>query len=218
MASKKISSKSELSKNDVKIVVIVVIFIVAIIIGAVEIMFLYSPKSLEAKSLQDTFDSLQVKVEEAKRVPNQIASYRTQIEQLEGKTFGDEEETPELRQEIDVPTILQIVENAAASSEMKLKSVTMDGNAAYIKGGLSIAGGTTEDGTAENTSVAFYKLGVALDVDAVSYDGLMNFLSTFEDAGYYVTTSKASLEYDKVSGAYKGPLNFYVYSLVSSKK
>ena len=189
MAGKKLNTKSELSKNDIKIVVIVLVFLLAIIIGAVEIMFLYSPKVEEAEALQQTLDSLQLKVTEAQKVPQQITMYRNRIEELEGRTSEDGEETPELRQEIDVPKILSIVENAASTSNMQLKSVMMDGNAAYIKGGIVLGNDGNTSGAVENT--AFYKLGVALQVEAVSYEGLMQFLSYVEEAGYYVTTSSA---------------------------
>lgn len=224
MAGKKINTKSELSKTDVKIVVIVLIFIFAIIIGVVEFMFLYTPNVEEAETLQQTFDGLQLRVEEAKKIPNQIAHYQREIDILEGKTTDDSGEdngNAELRQELDVPKILSIVEKSATASNMKLQSITMDGNAAYIKGGVIIPStdpSNGEEGTTENVASAFYKLGIAMDVTSVSYEGLMQFLEAIEDAGYYATTSSASLVLDAENNIYSGSLNFYIYSFVSSNK
>ena len=45
MAGKKINTKSELSKTDVKIVIIVVIFLLAIVIGAIEFLYIYKPNA-----------------------------------------------------------------------------------------------------------------------------------------------------------------------------
>lgn len=226
MAGKKINTKSELSKTDVKIVIIVLIFIFAIVIGAVEFMFLYSPNVEEAETLQQTYDGLQLRVEEAKKIPSQIAHYQKEIDILEGKATGEGEEgdgNTELRQELDVPKILSIVETSATSSNMELQSISMDGNAAYIKGGVIIPssdpnGENGEGGTSENVATAFYKLGIAMEVNSVSYEGLMQFLETIEDAGYYVTTSSASLVLDVEKNIYSGSLNFYIYSFVSSSK
>ena len=98
----------------------------------------------------------------------------------------------------------------------------MDGNAAYIKGGVIIPStndGENGDGVVEEqTATAFYKLGISMDVTSVSYEGLMQFLETIEDAGYYATTSSASLTLNPEENVYAGALNFYIYSFVSSSK
>lgn len=220
--------KSELSKTDIQIVVIVLILLVTIALGVVEYMFWFSPKGEEIDQANQTLAGLQTKVQEAKRVPQQIKSYQQQIDALEGKTSeGGEVEDTELRQEIDVPTILAIVESSATQANLKLSSITMDGNAAYIKGGV-IAGeqqpqapnpdGTTEpDPSAPVTGADFYKLGIAMEVTSVTYNDLMQFLGNVEDAGYYITTSSASLSTED-GNIYKGNLNFYIYSFVASSK
>lgn len=221
MAGKKINTKSELSKTDVKIVIIVVIFLLAIIIGVVEFLYVYKPNAEKIAETQQTLDGLQIRLEEAKKIPNQIAHYQREIDILEGKTTGEDgEDNTELRQELDLPKILTIVESSATASNMKLQSITMDGNAAYIKGGVIIppTTGEGEGASEEQTASAFYKLGIAMDVTSVTYDGLMQFLESIEDAGYYATTSSASLTLNKEQNIYSGALNFYIYSFVSSSK
>ena len=223
MAGKKINTKSELSKTDVKIVVIVVIFLLAIVIGAIEFLYIYKPNAEKITETQQTLDSLQIRLDEAKKIPNQIAHYQREIDILEGKTTDDGEGgNAELRQELDLPKILSIVETSATASNMKLQSITMDGNAAYIKGGVIIPStnnGENGDGVVEEqTATAFYKLGISMDVTSVSYEGLMQFLETIEDAGYYATTSSASLTLNPEENVYAGALNFYIYSFVSSSK
>jgi len=224
MAGKKINTKSELSKTDVKIVIIVVIFLLAVVIGAIEYLYIYKPNAEKITETQQTLDGLQIRLEEAKKIPNQIAHYQREIDILEGKTTGDGEEgNTELRQELDLPKILSIVETSATASNMKLQSITMDGNAAYIKGGVIIPSTNDQNGegngvTEEQTATAFYKLGIAMDVTSVSYEGLMQFLETIEDAGYYATTSSASLTLNPEDNVYAGALNFYIYSFVSSSK
>lgn len=223
MAGKKINTKSELSKTDVKIVIIIVIFLLAIIIGFIEFLYIYKPNAEKITETQQTLDGLQIRLDEAKKIPNQIAHYQREIDILEGKTTGEdgEEGNSELRQELDLPKILSIVETSATASDMKLQSITMDGNAAYIKGGVIIppsTGDGSDGATEEQTASAFYKLGITMDVKSVTYDGLMQFLETIEDAGYYATTSSASLTLDKDNNIYSGTLNFYIYSFVSSSK
>ena len=226
MAGKKINTKSELSKTDVKIVIIVVIFLLAIVIGAVEFLYIYKPNAEKIVETQQTLDGLQIRLDEAKKIPNQIAHYQREIDILEGKTTGEgegEEGNTELRQELDLPKILSIVETSATASNMKLQSITMDGNAAYIKGGVIIPSTNDQNGEGdgvveEQTATAFYKLGIAMDVTSVSYEGLMQFLETIEDAGYYATTSSASLTLNPEDNVYAGALNFYIYSFVSSSK
>jgi hypothetical protein len=178
----------------------------------------YEPMVDEYAKLEKTLSSLDVKVKEAKRVPAQIADYQAKIEELEGKTTDDDTgEIAELRQEIDVPTILAIVEQSASSSEMKLSSIAMDGNAAFIKGGV-ISGGQQmpSDGIASGNN-SFYRLGIALSIESVTYEGLMSFLQSMEDANYYLTTSAAKLRL-QADGSYNGAINFYIYSFVSAKK
>lgn len=224
MAGKKINTKSELSKTDVKIVIIVVIFLLAIVIGAIEFLYIYKPNAEKITETQQTLDGLQIRLDEAKKIPNQIAHYQREIDILEGKTTGDDEgdgTNTELRQELDLPKILSIVETSATASNMKLQSITMDGNAAYIKGGVIIPSTNDQNGEGaaeEQTATAFYKLGISMDVTSVSYDGLMQFLETIEDAGYYATTSSASLTLNPEENVYAGALNFYIYSFVSSSK
>lgn len=228
-------TKSELSKTDTQIVVIVLILLITIAIGVVEYMYWFTPKTEEIEKAQQTLSGLQTKVEEAKRVPSQIQYYQEQIDILEGKGDSSEEgdaDDTELRQEIDVPTILAIVENAATSTNMKLTSIAMDGNAAYIKGG--IISGTPSDtpqpdtsgqgGMGQDTSTpvpdnssSFYKLGIAMEVSSVSYSDLMKFLENVENAGYYITTASASLNTSD-GNIYQGNLTFYIYSLVASSK
>ena len=119
MAGKKINTKSELSKTDVKIVVIVVIFLLAIIIGVIEFLYIYKPNAEKITETQQTLDGLQIRLDEAKKIPNQIAHYQREIDILEGKTTGEdgEEGNSELRQELDLPKILSIVETSATASD-----------------------------------------------------------------------------------------------------
>lgn len=222
--------KSELSKTDIQVVVIVLILLVTIALGVVEYMFWFSPKAEEIDQANQTLAGLQTKVQEAKRVPQQIKNYEQQIAILEGGgSESEDEDSTELRQEIDVPTILAIVESSATQANLKLSSITMDGNAAYIKGGV-IDGGSSEqqqqqpnpDGSIPEASAPvsgsdFYKLGIAMEVTSVSYDNLMQFLENVEDAGYYITTSSAFLSTED-GNIYKGNLNFYIYSFVASSK
>ena len=215
--------KSELSQTDKQIVVIVLVFLVAIFACVAEFLWLYKPAVKELEGLEQTYKGLEVRVNEAKRVPSQIEYYREQIDILEGKTTDDETgETNELRQEIDVPTILAIVEESATTANMKLTSIAMDGNAAYIKGGV-ISGNKNNQGSQngeqipEVESSSFYRLGITMDVTSITYDGLMQFLASMEAADYYLTTSSAHLSTGN-GVEYSGKISFYIYSFVSSSK
>ena len=86
MAGKKINTKSELSKTDMKIVIIIVIFLLAIIIGFIEFLYIYKPNAEKITETQQTLDGLQIRLDEAKKIPNQIAHYQREIDILEGKT------------------------------------------------------------------------------------------------------------------------------------
>ena len=218
------STQSGLSKTDVQILVIVVAFLVTILASVATFVWVYQPMNEELDQLNQTYDGLQFRVEEAKRVPAQISSYRAKIDELEGQTTEDEgAETDELRKEIDVPTILAIVEQSATDADMKLSRIAMDGNAAYIKGG--VVGGVQPDKkdegdeieTPEVNASSFYRLGISMDVTAVNYSGLMQFLANMEDAGYYLTTSSAALN-TQDGTTYTGSINFYIYSFVASNK
>jgi hypothetical protein len=220
MATGKKKMQSELSKTDVKIVVIVLILLVSIAIGFVEFFYLYRPNDEKLVQAQETLAGLQVKLQEAKRVPTQIEHYKQQIDILEGKTTEEGgEDNVELRQEIDLPTILGIVETSASNAKMELKAISMDGNAAYIKGGVIIQSPDAENGdTPEINASAFYRLGISMEVTSVTYEGLTMFLENVEDAGYYLTTSSASLEVGEDGETYSGTIDFYIYSFVSSSK
>ena len=172
MAGKKINTKSELSKTDVKIVIIVVIFLLAIVIGAVEYLYIYKPNAEKIVETQQTLDGLQIRLDEAKKIPNQIAHYQREIDILEGKTTGEGEEgNTELRQELDLPKILSIVETSATASNMKLQSITMDGNAAYIKGGVIIPSTSFKQ-----SSTAFTHDGQCMPTTLISFSAIINHL------------------------------------------
>jgi hypothetical protein len=220
MANSTSKTKSELSKNDLKILVIVLMVIITVLGCLAEIMFWSKPTAEELTKAEQTYETLLPKVDEAKRVPDQILYYRNEIAILEGRETDGSEDDVELRQEIDVPTILTIVESSASAAKLQLTSIAMDGNAAYIKGGI-IQGEITNPSNEvmpEESVSSFYKLGVSMQVKTVTYDGLMQFLQNVEDAGYYITTSSASLTSNDGGKTYSGTLNFHIYSLVATSK
>ena len=216
--------KSELSATDTKILIIVLILIVAFIVGIAEYFLLFKEYDKDNNDIQTKITSLQPQLKEAEAVPGKIATIQKQIDALMGKTNNEDDKQTEegLNEILDVPTILAIVESSASSAGVDLSSITMDGNAAYIKGGI-IAGmnpGNAENGgTQVQPSGDFAKLGIALVVNKVTYEGLMDFLANLEEAGYYLTTVKTNLKaIDSSPGSYSGNINFSIYSYNTSKK
>ena len=119
-----------------------------------------------------------------------------------------------MNQVIDVPDILRLIENAAASSSVEFEEISMNGNASFVKGGLieSEDGTTTEIVNAEN----FYLLEMKLKV-ICNYDQMWKFLKECENSGFYVTVDHIAIS-DNESKDFRleGEMQINFYSLVSS--
>lgn len=214
--------KSELSATDTKILVIVLILVAAFIVGILEYCFVFTPYSKDYDDIQTKIETLQPKLKEAEAVPGQIVTLQRQIDALMGKTNDESDKQTEegLNEVLDVPSILAIVEKSATDAGLELQSITMDGNAAYVKGGvISGMNPGTENGQGAQMqqSGGFAKLGISLVVNKVTYDGLMDFLHNLEEAGYYLTTVKTNLKSGGQDSVYNGTIDFAIYSYNTSK-
>lgn len=203
-------SKSELSKKDWKIFSVVLIIFLTVVIVAIIGAFPIRTALKDIEAAQGTITELEPKVQEALKVPSDIAYYESQIAILSGQKTEDNVEIPELGMKLDVPTILTIIENSARGANLNFTSLTMDGNASYVKGGLL----PSESGEQQEDASGFLKLGLSMQVSSVDYAGLMKFLENVEDAGYYVTTSECSLATNESGNIYNGTLKFYIYSVM----
>ncbi len=200
----------KMTKLEKKILNIILIVVCVALVGILLQFFIYKPNNQQITKLESEIETLSEKVEEAKKAPGLIVSYKEKINALIG---GTEENSNLLNQVIDVPDILRIVENAAASSGVEFDEISMNGNASFIKGGLI----ENEDGSVEEIVVAdnFYLLEMKLKT-ASDYTQLWNFLKTCEDCGFYVTVDHIAISDAKTEGMrLEGDLQINFYSIVS---
>lgn len=201
----------KMTKLEKKIATIILMVVMVAIIGVALQFFIYKPNAEQIDTLTNEIDSLADKVEEAKKAPSLIVAYQNKINELIG---GSEENSNLLNQVIDVPDILRLIENAAASSSVEFKEISMNGNASFVKGGLieSEDGTTTEIVNAEN----FYLLEMKLKV-ICNYDQMWKFLKECENSGFYVTVDHIAIS-DNESKDFRleGEMQINFYSLVSS--
>lgn len=201
----------KMTKLEKKIATIILMVVMVAIIGVALQFFIYKPNAEQIDTLTNEIDSLADKVEEAKKAPSLIVAYQNKINELIG---GSEENSNLLNQVIDVPDILRLIENAAASSSVEFEEISMNGNASFVKGGLieSEDGTTTEIVNAEN----FYLLEMKLKV-ICNYDQMWKFLKECENSGFYVTVDNIAIS-DNESKDFRleGEMQINFYSLVSS--
>ena len=201
----------KMTKLEKKIATIILMVVMVAIIGVALQFFIYKPNAEQIDTLTNEIDSLADKVEEAKKAPSLIVAYQNKINELIG---GSEENSNLLNQVIDVPDILRLIENAAASSSVEFEEISMNGNASFVKGGLieSEDGTTTEIVNAEN----FYLLEMKLKV-ICNYDQMWKFLKECENSGFYVTVDHIAIS-DNESKDFRleGEMQINFYSLVSS--
>ena len=201
----------KMTKLEKKILTIILIVICVALVGILLRVFIYKPNNEQIASLENEIEALSEKVEEAKKAPSLIISYQAKINALIG---GSEENSNLLNQVIDVPDILRLVENAAASSGVQFTEISMNGNASFIKGGLI----ENEDGTTEEIVNAenFYLLEMKLKT-ASDYSQLWKFLKACEDSGFYVTVDHIAIADAKTEGLrLEGDVQINFYSIVSS--
>lgn len=133
---------NKMSKLEKRIAAIILtVACVGLLAGLLHV-FVIKPNNVEIENLNSEIESLADKVEEAKKAPALIVSYKEKINALIG---GSEENSNLLNKKIDVPYMLKIIENAAAASGMGINEISMNGNASFVKGGLN----EKEDGTTE---------------------------------------------------------------------
>ena len=200
----------KMTKLEKKILTIILIVVCVALVGLLLRFFIYKPNNEQITKLESEIESLSEKVEEAKKAPGLIVSYKEKINALIG---GTEENSNLLNQVIDVPDILRIIENAVAGSGVELDEISMNGNASFVKGGLI----ENEDGSVEEIVVAdnFYLLEMKLKT-ASDYTQLWNFLKVCEDCGFYVTVDHIAISDAKTEGMrLEGDLQINFYSIVS---
>ena len=200
----------KMTKLEKKILTIILIVVCVALVGLLLRFFIYKPNNEQITKLESEIESLSEKVEEAKKAPGLIVSYKEKINALIG---GTEENSNLLNQVIDVPDILRIIENAAADSGVELDAISMNGNASFVKGGLI----ENEDGSVEEIVVAdnFYLLEMKLKT-ASDYTQLWNFLKVCEDCGFYVTVDHIAISDAKTEGMrLEGDMQINFYSIVS---
>lgn len=201
----------KMTKLEKKIATIILMVVMVAIVGIALQFFIYKPNTEQIDTLTNEIESLADKVEEAKKAPSLIVAYQNKINALIG---GSEENSNLLNQVIDVPDILRLIENAAASSGVEFEEISMNGNASFVKGGLieNEDGTTSEIVNAENFYLLEMKLKVICD-----YDQMWNFLKECEDSGFYVTVDHIAISNEKTEGSrLTGDMQINFYSLVSS--
>lgn len=124
----------KMTKLEKKIATIILMVVMVAIVGIALQFFIYKPNTEQIDTLTNEIESLADKVEEAKKAPSLIVAYQNKINALIG---GSEENSNLLNQVIDVPDTLRLIENAAASSGVEFEEISMNGNASFVKGGLS---------------------------------------------------------------------------------
>jgi Tfp pilus assembly protein PilO len=200
-----------MTKLEKKIATIILMVVMVAIVGIALQFFIYKPNTEQIDTLTNEIESLADKVEEAKKTPSLIVAYQNKINALIG---GSEENSNLLNQVIDVPDTLRLIENAAASSGVEFKEISMNGNASFVKGGLieNEDGTTSEIVNAENFYLLEMKLKVICD-----YDQMCNFLKECEASGFYVTVDHITISNEKTEEPrLTGDMQINFYSLVSS--
>lgn len=203
---------NKMSKLEKRIATIILTVVCVGLVALLMHFFISKPNKAEVESLSAEIESLADKVEEAKKAPSLIKSYQAKINALIG---GSQENSGLLNKAIDVPYVLKIIENAAASSGMNINEISMNGNASFVKGGLiEMEDGSTEEiVNAEN----FYLLEVKLKTSG-DYEQLWKFLKSCEDSGFYVTADHIAVSDAKTEGhALEGEVQVNFYSLVTSE-
>lgn len=203
---------SKMSKLEKKLAVIILMIVSTGLAVLLVSVFIGKPNNAEIESLNKEIISLSDKVEEAKKAPALIVSYKEKINMLIG---GSEESSNLLNKKIDVPDILQIIESSAASSGVQFEEISMNGNASFVKGGLI----EKEDGTQEaivNTE-NFYLLEIKMKTVS-DYVQLWNFLKGCEDSGFYVAVDHIAVADTQTAGArLAGEVQINIYSLIANE-
>lgn len=203
---------NKMSKLEKRIATIVLIGVAVILTGVLLQSFIYKPNTEQISSCEAEIKSLAEKVEEAKKAPALIVSYREKINALIG---GSEENSNLLNKTIDVPDILRIVEDAGRTSGVEFNEISMNGNASFVKGGLI----ENEDGTEAEIVNAeqFFLLEMKLKVVS-NYQQLWDFLNKCEDSGFYVTVDNMAIGRSEGCGTrLEGDVQVNFYSIVNDE-
>jgi len=203
---------SKMSKLEKKLAVIILMIVSAGLAVLLVSVFIGKPNNAEIESLNKEIISLSDKVEEAKKAPALIVSYKEKINMLIG---GSEESSNLLNKKIDVPDILQIIESSAASSGVQFEEISMNGNASFVKGGLI----EKENGTQEEivNTENFYLLEIKMKTVS-DYVQLWNFLKGCEDSGFYVAVDHIAVADTQTAGArLAGEVQINIYSLIANE-
>lgn len=203
---------SKMSKLEKKLAVIILMIVSTGLAVLLVSVFIGKPNNAEIESLNKEIVSLADKVEEAKKAPALIVSYKEKINMLIG---GSEESSNLLNKKIDVPDILQIIESSAASSGVQFEEISMNGNASFVKGGLI----EKEDGTKEEivNTENFYLLEIKMKTVS-DYVQLWNFLKGCEDSGFYVAVDHIAVADTQTAGArLAGEVQINLYSLIANE-
>lgn len=203
---------SKMSKLEKKLAVIILMIVSTGLAVLLVSVFIGKPNNAEIESLNKEIVSLADKVEEAKKAPALIVSYKEKINMLIG---GSEESSNLLNKKIDVPDILQIIESSASSSGVQFEEISMNGNASFVKGGLI----EKEDGTKEEivNTENFYLLEIKMKTVS-DYVQLWNFLKGCEDSGFYVAVDHIAVADTQTAGArLAGEVQINIYSLIANE-
>ena len=201
---------NKMSRLEKKLATIILMVVCVGLVALVLHFFVYKPNTEQIEQLESQIVELSDKVEEAKKAPALIVSYKEKINELIG---GSKENSNLLNKTLDVPDILRIIENAAAGSGIQFDEISFNGNASFVKGGfIEMEDGTTEEiVNAEN----FYLLEIKLK-SITDYKQLWSFLKSCEDSGFYVTVDHIDIADEKSNGArLEGEVQVNFYSVVS---
>ncbi len=203
---------NKMSRLEKKLATVILMVVCIALVALILHFFVYKPNNTQIEQLNEQIVELSDKVEEARKAPALIVSYKEKINELIG---GSEENSNLLNKNIDVPDILRIIENAAAGSGIQFEEISFNGNASFVKGGLI----EKEDGTTEEIVNAenFYLLEIKLKTVS-DYKQLWSFLKSCEDAGFYVTVDHINIADEKSNGArLEGEVQVNFYSIVSTE-
>lgn len=203
---------NKMSKLEKRLAVIILMIVSTGLAVLLVSVFVVKPNNAEIESLNNEIVSLADKVEEAKKAPALIVSYKEKINMLIG---GSEESSNLLNKKIDVPDILKIIESSAASSGVQFEEISMNGNASFVKGGLI----EKEDGTQEEliNTENFYLLEIKMKTVS-DYAQLWSFLKGCEDSGFYVAVDHIAVTDNQTAGAQlAGEVQINIYSLIANE-
>ena len=203
---------NKMNRLEKKLATIILMVVCVGLVALVLHFFVFKPNNEQIEQLDSQIVELADKVEEAKKAPALIVSYKDKINALIG---GSEENSNLLNKTIDVPDILQIIESSAAKSGIQFEEISFNGNASFVKGGLI----EKEDGTTEEIVNAenFYLLEIKLK-SITDYIQMWNFIKSCEDCGFYVTVDHIAISNEKSYGArLEGEIQINFYSIVSSE-